>query len=122
MTKSFTSLTLAAMIGASVPLALGAGTSYAASVVTAPNGMTLYVFDKDKGGKPTCEGACATNWPPYLGKSGEKMTKGWKLVKRPDGSMQWAYDGRPAYFFSGDKQKGDMKGDGLNGVWHTIRG
>ncbi len=80
------------------------------------------MFDKDKGGKPTCEGSCATNWPPYLGKSGDKMGKGWTLVKRKDGSMQWAYEGHPTYYFSGDKKKGDMTGNGMNGVWHTVRG
>jgi predicted lipoprotein with Yx(FWY)xxD motif len=26
----------------------------AATVLTAKNGMTVYVFDKDEGGKPTC--------------------------------------------------------------------
>jgi len=27
-------------------------------------GMTLCTFDKDAGGKSTCNGPCAENWPP----------------------------------------------------------
>ena len=27
-------------------------------------GITLYTFDKDAGGKSTCNGPCAENWPP----------------------------------------------------------
>jgi predicted lipoprotein with Yx(FWY)xxD motif len=34
------------------------------------NGMTLYTFDKDTAGsgKSVCNGPCATNWPPLMGK------------------------------------------------------
>jgi predicted lipoprotein with Yx(FWY)xxD motif len=28
--------------------------------------MTLYVFDKDSGGKSACNGPCAGNWSPYI--------------------------------------------------------
>ena len=99
-------------------LAVGAE---AAGLVTAKNGMTLYVFDKDKGGVSSCYGACAKMWPAYLGKAADKMTEGWTLVERTDGKMQWAYDGKPVYFFKDDKKKGDMAGDGMGGVWHVIK-
>ena len=29
-------------------------------------GMTLYVFDRDAGGKSACNGPCTANWPPLL--------------------------------------------------------
>ena len=29
-------------------------------------GMTLYVFDRDAGGKSACNGPCAANWPPLM--------------------------------------------------------
>ena len=34
-------------------------------VLTGPNGMTLYTFDKDAAGsgKSVCNGPCASNWP-----------------------------------------------------------
>lgn len=93
--------------------------AFAAGMLTAANGMTLYTFDTDTGGVSSCYEACAANWPPYLGKSGETM-KGLTLVPRKDGAMQWAVDGRPLYFFVGDKKKGDKAGDGRGGVWHVV--
>jgi Secreted repeat of unknown function len=30
------------------------------------------------------------------------------------------YDGKPLYFYSGDKKKGDKTGDGIGGVWHIV--
>ena len=97
-----------------------AGAVHAAGMLTAKNGMTLYVFDKDAGGMPTCYADCAKHWPPYLGKEGDAMMKDWTLVKRTDGSMQWAYDGKPLYFYKKDKKKGDMKGNGKDGAWHIV--
>ena len=103
-------------------LLLSAAGAQAASVLTAKNGMTLYVFDKDKGGIPSCYGFCADFWPPYIGIKGEKMNKRWTLLKRTNGKMQWAYNGRPVYFYSIDKKPGDIAGDGKEGVWHAIKG
>jgi predicted lipoprotein with Yx(FWY)xxD motif len=101
-------------------LILSAAAAQAAAMLTAPNGMTLYVFDKDKGGVSSCYDNCAKKWPAYLGKEGDKMTEGWTIVKRTDGSMQLAYDSKPTYFFKNDKKEGDMKGDGMGGVWHIV--
>ena len=92
----------------------------AATVVTAKNGMTVYVFDKDQGGTPSCYDACGKNWPPYLAKSSGKMEEGWATVKRKDGLLQWTYDGKPLYFYAGDTKKGDKTGDGIGGVWHIV--
>lgn len=101
-------------------LMLSAGAGLAAGVKTDAKGMTLYTFDKDSGGVSACYDDCAVKWPPYLGNDGDAMTEGWTLVARTDGTMQWAYDGKPTYFFQGDAAKGDMAGDGLGGVWHVI--
>ena len=68
---------------------------------------------KDAAGTPTCYDDCTKKWPPYLAKSGETMGEGWATVKRKDGSLQWTYDGKPLYFYSGDKKKGDKTGDGI---------
>ena len=92
----------------------------AATVLTAKNGMTVYVFDKDEGGAPTCYDACGKTWPPYLAKTAGKMEEGWATVKRKDGRLQWTYDGKPLYFYSADKKKGDKTGDGIGGVWHIV--
>ena len=112
----------ALMLGA---LALAGGFSLAgasaadAAVLTAQNGMTLYTYDNDSGGKPTCNAFCAIAWPPYLA-NGEKMGKGWTTVTRANGSAQWAYDGKPVYFYSADGKKGDVKGNGVEGIWHDV--
>ena len=91
----------------------------AAGVLTAKNGMTLYVFDKDKGDQSSCYDKCAVNWPPYVG-TGETKPDIWQLVQRTDGIIQWTYDGKPVYFFKGDTAEGDANGDGKGGVWHVI--
>src|SRR4051812_9192550 len=41
------------------------GTSLGTIVVDA-KGRTLYLFEKDRGTKSACAGACAANWPPLL--------------------------------------------------------
>lgn len=92
----------------------------AAGMLTDKNGMTLYTFDKDKDGMSACYDECAKNWPPYLGQEGESLGNDWTLVKRNDGSLQWAYEGKPVYYFVQDKKPGDMAGDGKNNVWHII--
>src|SRR5689334_10839024 len=100
---------------------LAPAAGHAASMLTAQNGMTLYTFDKDSGGASACYQDCAKKWPPYAAKTGEKMGEGWSVVKRKDGSSQWAYDGKPVYFYADDKQKGDATGDGKGGVWHVVK-
>ncbi len=104
-------------VGSVLLLASGA---HAAGMMAAPNGMTLYTFDKDKSAVSSCIGDCAKTWPPYLGKKGDKTMKDWSLAVQADGQMQWTYDGKPVYFYSGDKKKGDKTGDGMNGLWHVI--
>lgn len=102
-------------------LLLMATSAGAQTAMTDAAKMTLYTFDKDKGGMSSCYDDCAKNWPPYLGKSGDKMAEGWALVARDDKTMQWSYDGKPVYLFAGDKKPGDMTGDGKGGVWHVLK-
>ena len=94
---------------------------YAESMVTNLHGMTLYTFDKDTDGKPTCVDACATEWPAFTATAGENFGEGWTMVDRADGTKQWAYDKKPVYLFDADKTNGDMKGDGMKGFWHVIK-
>ena len=100
-------------------LLLSITTAHAADMLTDKDGMTLYTFDKDKDGISACYNECLVEWPAYMGKEGDTM-EGLTLVKRTDGAMQWANDGKPLYFFKDDKKKGDMAGDGHDGVWHVI--
>jgi predicted lipoprotein with Yx(FWY)xxD motif len=83
-------------------------------------GMTVYMFDKDSGGKSMCNDDCAKNWPPMMAPAGSKAEGKWTTIKRDDGKMQWAYDGKPLYTFMKDEKPGDMKGDGMKDVWHVM--
>ncbi|WP_458373706.1 COG4315 family predicted lipoprotein [Pseudomonas laurylsulfatiphila] len=85
-------------------------------------GMTLYTFDKDTGGKSVCTGECAKHWPPFKAETGAKAEGKWTVVQRDDGTMQWAYDGKPLYYYDDDKKAGDMTGDMKNQVWHVLQG
>ncbi|WP_085638619.1 MULTISPECIES: hypothetical protein [unclassified Pseudomonas] len=83
-------------------------------------GMTVYTFDKDAGGKSMCNGDCAKNWPPMMAPAGAKAEGKWTVIKRDDGMMQYAYDGKPLYTFVKDEKPGEMKGDGMKDVWHVV--
>ena len=48
------------------------GDSAKGKVLTNDKGMTLYVFDKDSGGKSACNGPCAASWPPLMAVASEK--------------------------------------------------
>ena len=46
----------------------------------------------------------------------------WKVIARDDGSKQWAYKGKPLYYFKNDAKAGDTVGDGKgNNVWHIAK-
>ncbi|OWQ93735.1 hypothetical protein CDN99_04600 [Roseateles aquatilis] len=87
------------------------------------NDMTLYTFDKDMAGsgKSVCNGPCATNWPPLMARPDDKTSGDWTIITRDDGSKQWAYKGKPLYFWTKDAKAGDRGGDGINQVWHAAK-
>ncbi|GLU27218.1 MULTISPECIES: COG4315 family predicted lipoprotein [Brucella/Ochrobactrum group] len=90
-------------------------------VLAGAKDMTLYTFDKDSKGMSNCHDTCATNWPPFIAAQGDKASGAYTLVKRKDGSEQWAKDGMPLYYWMKDKKAGDVTGDGVNGVWHVAK-
>jgi predicted lipoprotein with Yx(FWY)xxD motif len=90
-------------------------------VLADPKGMTLYTFDKDVSGKSNCSGECAEYWPPALAAADAKPVGDLTIIKRDDGKMQWADDGKPLYTYVDDKKPGDVTGDGKNNVWHAVK-
>jgi predicted lipoprotein with Yx(FWY)xxD motif len=92
-------------------------------VLTGPNGMTLYTFDKDEAGagKSVCNGPCATNWPPFMATDSDKPMGNYSVITRDDGSKQWAMKGKPLYYWVKDSKPGDNMGDGFNNVWHAAK-
>jgi predicted lipoprotein with Yx(FWY)xxD motif len=98
------------------------GDSAKGKVLTNESGMTLYVFDKDSGGKSACNGPCAGNWPPLMAAATSKPMGDYTIITRDDGSKQWAYKARPLYIWKNDKKPGDITGDGfLNNAWHIAQ-
>ena len=90
-------------------------------VLVGANGMTLYVFDKDSAGKSSCNGPCATNWPPLYAMDEAAPAGEYSVVTRDDGKKQWALKGKPLYFWVKDQKPGDRSGDGVNNVWHVAK-
>ncbi len=119
------SLLLATLLSACAGYATSAATPAHVSdgVLTGSNGMTLYVFDKDAAGsgKSVCNGPCATNWPPLMVMGDEKAAGDYSVISRDDGKKQWAFKGKPLYFWSKDQKPGERTGDGFNNVWHVAR-
>jgi predicted lipoprotein with Yx(FWY)xxD motif len=92
-------------------------------VLVGPNGMSLYTFDRDAmgAGKSACNGPCATNWPPLMAQADAAPMGAWTIVTRDDGGHQWAYKGKPVYYWAKDMKPGDRTGDGFNNAWHLAR-
>jgi predicted lipoprotein with Yx(FWY)xxD motif len=100
------------------------------NVLVNSKGRTLYHFLADTGTTSTCEGACATNWPPLVASGTPKAGKGTKASllstsPRSDGKTQVVYNGHPLYTFQGDKKAGATTGQGVNAFgaqWFAVSG
>jgi predicted lipoprotein with Yx(FWY)xxD motif len=99
------------------------------SVLTDPQGRTLYLFEKDMGTASACTGACAAVWPPLLTTAAHATVVGGAVQallgqsQRADGTTQLTYGGHPLYRFSGDHNPGDTAGEGLHafgGTWEVL--
>ncbi len=101
--------------------AVHTGQTKLGSVLVDANGMTLYGFTKDTNGMSTCDGSCATVWPPVIVK-GTTLPAGYdakvfSVVARADGSYQLRAGKWPLYRFASDAQPGDTSGQGVNGFF-----
>ena len=88
-------------------------------VLTGPNGMTLYTHAGDTATSSSCNGSCATAWPP-LETNGQPtaragVTGQLGTLTRPDGGTQVTYRGLPLYYWQGDTKAGDATGNGVEG-------
>lgn len=89
------------------------------TILTDAKGMALYFYEEDTPGQSACTGECAQNWPPLTVAGTPTLASGvpgtLAAITRPDGSKQVAYDKRPLYTFVGDRQPGDVTGNGVAG-------
>jgi predicted lipoprotein with Yx(FWY)xxD motif len=93
----------------------------AGSILTTPEGRTVYTLDRDSPGASSCYGDCAEEWPPVMAGADAQPFGKMSVVTRTDGTRQWAYDGKPLYLYDDDDAPGDMEGDGEGGVWHVVK-
>jgi predicted lipoprotein with Yx(FWY)xxD motif len=96
-------------------------------VLTAGDGMTVYVFMPDAQSAPTCTDSCADAWPPLTVDDASQVTGGDGIdasllgtAEHPTAGIQVTYNGWPLYFFAGDAVPGDTNGQGQGGVWHVL--
>lgn len=114
---------------AAIPLALAASCAMMApepaparpEALTDARGMTLYTFDRDVAGsgKSTCNGPCAKAWPPQYAAKESVGFGAYTIITRDDGTLQWAYKGKPLYLWEKDAKPGDRSGDNFNNVWRV---
>lgn len=91
-------------------------------------GHTLYYFEKDKGGKSACYGACAKAWPPLLAEGSQEARGGVSAAKmgtteRSDGSVQVTYAGWPLYTYTVDTAPGEANGTDVKSfgaTWYPL--
>ena len=107
-----------AAAGGSVTLAVVKNATLG-DLLAGADGMTLYAFTPDATpDKSTCNGDCATNWPPLVAAvAGTGVSGTIATFARDDGSNQVSYNGKPLYYFAGDKAAGDTNGQGVGGKW-----
>jgi predicted lipoprotein with Yx(FWY)xxD motif len=88
--------------------------------------LTVYLFEADHSTKSTCMSACASAWPPVVGKpqaSKQAQSADLSTTTRPDGQLQVTYKGHPLYYFVKDKDAGDAYGqaiDNFGAEWYVL--
>jgi predicted lipoprotein with Yx(FWY)xxD motif len=91
-------------------------------------GRSLYLFEKDKRGRSSCYGACATNWPPLIASGKPRAGSSVKAsllgrTKRKDGRWQVTYNRHPLYTLINDTRKGQTNGEGVyafGAEWYLV--
>jgi predicted lipoprotein with Yx(FWY)xxD motif len=100
------------------------------SILFDGRGRALYAFTRDRrGGSSRCYGACARAWPVYFAGGRLVAGKGVKrsligTTRRRDGRRQITYNGRPLYYYVGDRRPGQVSCQNVaefGGTWLVMR-
>ena len=91
-------------------------------------GHTLYLFEKDKKGMSSCNGACTAYWPAVISAAKPRAGAGVRAsllgrTSRADGRRQVTFAGHPLYTFVGDTKAGQTTGEGLTdfgAAWDAV--
>jgi predicted lipoprotein with Yx(FWY)xxD motif len=109
--------------------AIAVGSTRVGQVLVDSNGLTVYLFEADKGTTSACNSAsCVQYWPPVLTKGAPQAGAGVNpsllgTTTRADGTIQVTYAGHPLYLFISDKKAGDATGQGVNAFgapWYVV--
>jgi len=92
-------------------------------------GFALYAFTADPRGRSVCTGDCARAWPPYIVTGRLRAGAGVRgsllgTIRRADGSRQVTYNGRPLYYYVGDRRPGQVLCQDVfefGGLWLVVR-
>ncbi len=87
----------------------------ALTLVDSKTGLALYTFGGDTTpDQSACTGSCLAIWPAHAATAGEMASSGFTIFTRSDnGTMQWAYLGKPLYTFVSDTTSKNGTGDGV---------
>jgi predicted lipoprotein with Yx(FWY)xxD motif len=109
------------------PAQVAAASTSLGKILTDVKGETLYMYAKDKNGKSACDAECLKLWVPMhtfgaptAGTGAQASLLG--TSNFGPGVTQVTYNKHPLYFFQGDQQPGDAKGQGLENLWHAVDG
>jgi predicted lipoprotein with Yx(FWY)xxD motif len=126
-------------LAAAGAVAVAANAAYAATLKTRHaklgtyvvdgKGLSLYLFEKDKGKKSSCYGACAKVWKPLTVKGAPTAGAGLKrallsTTTRTDGTKQVTYGGHPLYYYDDDHKAGQTTGQGVKefgAKWYVVK-
>jgi predicted lipoprotein with Yx(FWY)xxD motif len=112
--------------GSSSTVVVKSASNSLGTILVDSQGMTLYHLSGEQNGKFICtSSACVGVWRPLIAPSSETPNGGvgsLGTVKRPEGTVQVTYKGTPLYTFTGDKQAGEAKGQGIKdvGTWSAV--
>lgn len=82
-----------------------------------PGSGRLYTYDLDGKGRSMCNARCEGKHQPVRAPTGAVKPIGdWTVIKRYDGTGQWAYRGRPVYTLYHDTPQGA----GEIGPWRLL--
>lgn len=87
--------------------------------LTDAQGRTLYLFLGDKRNVSTLSAAGQAVWPPFTAKTkpaslNHVVGSQVGTIKDANGGFQITYFGHPLYYYVGDHQPGQVRGQGLN--------
>jgi predicted lipoprotein with Yx(FWY)xxD motif len=124
----FFAATALARDGSQASATISLRTTNLGRILVNSRGRTLYLFAKDRNGKSSCSGQCATYWPPLLARGKSTAGPGVKrslihTTRRSDGRLQLTYNRHPLYTFSLDKSAGQTNGQRMSAFgarWYAV--